>query len=97
MNSATDNNASASLIIREALSVDVPALAALHAQIFYETQGKYPGAPAYELREQQWRQAFEGSDKNWFCFVIENENHELTGFAKGVSYNTMIFPIFPVG
>ncbi len=27
------------------------------------------------------------ANKSWFCFVIENENHELIGFAKGVPYN----------
>ncbi|HEY6977375.1 MAG TPA: GNAT family N-acetyltransferase [Chitinophagaceae bacterium] len=82
-----------SFIIREALPADVPALAALHVKTFHETHGKYPGSPTYEIREHQWLQAFESSD-DWFCFVIENENHELIGFAKGVPYNHNDLPDF---
>ena len=82
-----NNKASASFIIRDALPSDVPALAALHVKTFNETHGESPKGPTYELRESQWQQTFQRTDKSWFCFVIENENHELIGFAKGVPYN----------
>ncbi len=82
-----NNKASASFIIRDALPSDVPALAALHVKTFNETHGESPKGPTYELRESQWQQAFDSKDKSWFCFVIENENHELIGFTKGVPYN----------
>ena len=40
----------------------------------------------YEIREWQWRQAFANADGNWFCFVIERQNGDLIGFAKGIPY-----------
>ena len=39
--------------------------------------------PTYSIREHQWRQAFEETNRDWFCFVIENQNGGLVGFAKG--------------
>jgi hypothetical protein len=45
--------------IRDAVLGDVPALARLHVQTFNEThRGGRPGGPTYELRDQQWREAF---------------------------------------
>jgi GNAT superfamily N-acetyltransferase len=43
--------------------------------------------PTYELRERQWREAFEKTDGSWFCLVIERWNGELIGFVKGVRYS----------
>jgi GNAT superfamily N-acetyltransferase len=83
----TKRVAATSFIIRKALAPDIPALAALQVETFYETHGKYPGAPTYEIREQQWEEQFKKTDGSWFCFVIENESQELVGFAKGVPYN----------
>src|ERR671919_2959595 len=40
--------------------------------------------PSVEIREWQWRQAFEKQDGSWFCFVVERTNGELVGFAKAV-------------
>jgi len=52
-------------------------------ETFNETHpGGRPGGPSYELREGQWREAFERQTKNWFCYVIEAERGELVGFAK---------------
>jgi ribosomal protein S18 acetylase RimI-like enzyme len=72
--------------IREASPNDVPALAALHVQTFNETHGSYPGSPTYQLRVEQWQKAFEDEYQEWFCLVIETENLELIGFAKGQPY-----------
>jgi ribosomal protein S18 acetylase RimI-like enzyme len=67
--------------IREARADDVPALAALHVATFKEAHGQR-GAPNYELREAQWRAAFERG-LNWFCYVAEAPDGRLVGFAKG--------------
>jgi ribosomal protein S18 acetylase RimI-like enzyme len=67
--------------LREARSQDIPALAQLHVETFNETHGRH-GAPKYELRESQWRKAFD-SDRDWFCYVVEDSRGDLVGFAKG--------------
>ena len=67
---------------------DIPALAALHVQTFNEThRSGRPGGPPYELRERQWREAFERQDGSWFCYVIEHSRGELLGFAKGTPHD----------
>jgi ribosomal protein S18 acetylase RimI-like enzyme len=74
--------------IREAREADVPALAALHVRTFNEThRGGLPGGPPCELRERQWREAFERQDGSWFCYVIEDRDGELVGFAKGTPHD----------
>jgi L-amino acid N-acyltransferase YncA len=74
--------------IRPATSNDIPALAALHVQTFNETHLRGgSGGPSYELREHQWNEAFADTGTPWFCFVIENENGELVGFAKGTRHD----------
>jgi ribosomal protein S18 acetylase RimI-like enzyme len=80
-----------SFIIREAIAADITALAELHVKTFNETHG--PG-PTYEIRERQWREAFEVTDRSWFCCVVEGENGELVGFAKGVPYDHGDLPDF---
>src|SRR5262245_28557465 len=77
-----------SFAIREAVVDDVPALAALHVQTFNETHGRGRGdGPTYELRERQWRDAFAVDDGSWFCFVAEDEDGKLLGFAKGTPHD----------
>ena len=74
--------------IRDAVPGDVPALARLHVQTFNEThRGGRPGGPSYELREQQWREAFAAGDGRWFCYVVEGADGELVGFAKGTPHD----------
>jgi L-amino acid N-acyltransferase YncA len=74
--------------LRDARETDIPALAALHVQTFNEThRGGRPGGPSCELREQQWREAFERQDGSWFCYVIEDPRGELVGFAKGTPHD----------
>jgi ribosomal protein S18 acetylase RimI-like enzyme len=74
--------------LRDAREPDIPALARLHVQTFNEThRGGRPGGPSYELRERQWREAFERRDGSWFCYVIEDDNGELVGFAKGTPHD----------
>ena len=71
--------------IREARADDLPALAALHVATFKEAHG-HRGAPTYELREAQWRAAFE-REVNWFCYVAETPDGQLVGFAKGTLHD----------
>lgn len=74
--------------IRDALVGDVRALARLHVQTFNEThRGGRPGGPSYELRDQQWRAAFAAPDGRWFCYVVEDGDGELVGFAKGTLHD----------
>jgi ribosomal protein S18 acetylase RimI-like enzyme len=73
--------------IREATIADIPALAALHVETFHETHGQYPGSPTYALRQYQWRKIFEDKGESWFCFLVEDENGALVGFAKGQPYD----------
>jgi ribosomal protein S18 acetylase RimI-like enzyme len=72
--------------VREAQSTDVPALAALHVVTFKEAHGAGPRSPSYDLRERQWRTAFE-RDRDWFCYVAEAPDGQLIGFAKGTRHD----------
>jgi ribosomal protein S18 acetylase RimI-like enzyme len=72
--------------LREAQPADVPALAALHVSTFKEAHGANPHSPSYELRESQWRAAFE-RDTAWFCYVAEAPDGQLIGFAKGTRHD----------
>lgn len=77
----------ASFIIRDATPADATAIAALHVQTFNQTHGVLPGGgPTLQLREYQWTEQFKQTGGNWFCFVIENSNGQLVGFAKGLPY-----------
>jgi hypothetical protein len=74
--------------IRNAQAEDVAALARLHVQTFNEThRDGRSGGPSYELREQQWREAFASRDNPWFCLVVEDEGGQLVGFAKGTLHD----------
>jgi GNAT superfamily N-acetyltransferase len=53
---------------------------------FNETHTVNNDGPTYELREHQWRSAFAKDDGSWFSIVIENEQGELIGFAKGTPH-----------
>ena len=70
--------------IRNATTDDIAELARLHVQTFNEThRGGRSGGPSYELREQQWREAFAVTDGSSFCFVVEDADGKLVAFAKG--------------
>jgi ribosomal protein S18 acetylase RimI-like enzyme len=74
--------------LRDARESDIPALARLHVQTFNETHRRgLPLGPSYELRDAQWREAFNRRNGSWFCFVIEDDHGELVGFAKGTPHD----------
>jgi len=76
-----------SFIIREALVEDISALATLHVKTWSETYWTTVFPPTYQVREYQWHQQFKVTDGSWFCFVVENKNKQLVGFAKGKTCN----------
>jgi ribosomal protein S18 acetylase RimI-like enzyme len=83
-----------SFIIREARVEDISALATLHVKTWSETYWTTVFPPTYQVREYQWHQQFKVTDGSWFCFVVENKNKQLVGFAKGKTYNHSDLPEF---
>lgn len=84
---------------REAKNSDISELAKIHSIAWretYEVLNPPPNFnyPSVELREYQWHEIFKNSDGNWFCFVVENRNGEIIGFAKGQKYNHSDLPDF---
>lgn len=75
-----------SFIIRQATAADLSALARVHVTAWNATYPGYPSPPTYELRESQWRAAFQAGDAHWFCFAVERDDGELVGFAQGNRY-----------
>lgn len=74
--------------VRAATADDVPALARLHVQTFTEAhRGGRSGGPSCELRERQWREAFDATDGHSFCVVVEDDTGEMVGFAKGTPHD----------
>jgi len=71
--------------IREARRQDIAPLAELHVATFKEAHGGFR-APSVELRESQWRKAFD-QDRDWFCLVAKGLEGQLLGFAKGTLHD----------
>lgn len=76
-----------SFLIREALSSDIPALAQLHVKAWNETYPFVKRPPSVEIRTYQWKELFNQADQKWCCFVVENRDKKLIGFARGLPYN----------
>jgi GNAT superfamily N-acetyltransferase len=68
---------------RDMTAANVSAVAALHVATFNETHTLNNDGPSFALRESQWRKAFTDHDGNWFGVVIEGDDRQLVGFAKG--------------
>ncbi len=81
-----------SFVIREATPQDIPELATLHVKTWSDTYWNVKNPPTYQIREFQWREQFKVIDGSWFCFVVENQNGKLVGFAKGTSYASSDLP-----
>lgn len=72
-----------SLRIREATTADVEPLARLHVTTWNATYGAFGlRGPSVEIRERQWRAAFERRDPDWFSLVVERLDGGLVGFAQ---------------
>lgn len=83
-----------SFTIREVTPDDLSALAALHVQTWADTYWTVKNPPTYEIREHQWREQFQVKDGSWFCFVVQNREGRLIGFAKGEKYSHADLPDF---
>jgi ribosomal protein S18 acetylase RimI-like enzyme len=83
-----------SRMIREATMADIPALAELHVKTWNATYPEVQKKPTYAIRERQWREAFGITDGSVFCFVVEGQDGELVGFAKGTPYAHADLPDF---
>ena len=83
-----------SFVIREARSDDIAELARLHVKTWNETYRNVKNPPTVQIRENQWREQFKVTDGSWFCFVVEDPQGELVGFAKGNAFNHSDLPDF---
>lgn len=68
---------------REANLADLEALVKLHVASWNATYPHYFPKPTPELRKKQWEKAYLDKEGNWFCYVVENSNGEIIGFATG--------------
>src|ERR1700761_6555798 len=82
----------ASVTIREAIIDDIPELAALHVKAWAETYWNVKRPPTFEIREYQWREQFKITDGSWFCFLAQNKEGKIIGFAKANTYNHADLP-----
>lgn len=72
-----------SLRIREATPDDISALARLHVVTWNDTYAPFGmKGPGVQVREAQWREAFERRDEHWFCYVVQNRTGKLIEFAQ---------------
>lgn len=69
--------------IREARVEDIPELAELHVTTWNDAYAPIMTGPSAEIREMQWRQAFE-KPGDWFCLLLVRPDQQLVGFAKGI-------------
>lgn len=69
--------------LREATVRDVAAVATLHVETFRETHG---GGPTVSVREAQWQRILSANDATDFTFVVEENGHQLIGFARGTRH-----------
>lgn len=79
-------------LIREATAKDIAKLAALHVKAWSETYPKLRLAPSLPIREGQWADEFAQPSHTWFCFVIEDPQQVLVGFALGKTYHNPDMP-----
>lgn len=70
--------------LREATVRDVANLALLHVETFRETHG---GGPTVSVRQDQWQRILSANDPADFTFVVEDNGHQLVGFARGTRHN----------
>jgi ribosomal protein S18 acetylase RimI-like enzyme len=71
-----------SIIFRDAIAADVPALAELHVTTWNATYNT-SGGPTIEIRAWQWTQVFSKDNRRDFVLVLEDRNGRLIGFTWG--------------
>ena len=79
-------------MIREALPSDLPALVDIHVTSFNAIYPSYQPKPGYQFRERQWKKAFVERPDNWFCFVAQQVDGPVVGFATGHDFYDPVLP-----
>lgn len=72
-----------SILFRDAVSEDIPALAELHVTTWNATYRTSNG-PTVETRTWQWNKVFTKWNRRDFVLVLEDQNGRLIGFTWGV-------------
>ena len=75
-----------SIIVRDAVAADIPALAELHVTTWNATYRTSRG-PSVSTRARQWTQMFNKVPRLDFVVVLEDRNGRLIGFAAGKPYD----------
>jgi len=71
-----------SIVFRDAVAADIPALADLHVTTWNATYNTTRG-PTIATRTWQWNQVFAKENRRDFVLVLEDRNGRLIGFAWG--------------
>lgn len=71
-----------SIIFRDAVAADIPALAELHVTTWNATYNTTRG-PTIAIRAWQWNQVFAKENRRDFVLVLEDRNGRLIGFTWG--------------
>jgi ribosomal protein S18 acetylase RimI-like enzyme len=71
-----------SIIFRDAVAADIPALAELHVTTWNATYNTARG-PTIATRTAQWNQVFAKENRRDFVLVLEDRNGRLIGFTWG--------------
>jgi ribosomal protein S18 acetylase RimI-like enzyme len=71
-----------SIVFRDAVAADIPALAELHVTTWNATYNTSRG-PSIETRAWQWSKVFAQENRRDFVLVLEDRNGRLIGFTWG--------------
>ncbi len=71
-----------SIVFRDAVAADIPALAELHVTTWNATYNT-TGGPTVATRAWQWNQVFAKENRRDFVLVLEDRNGRLIGFTWG--------------
>ena len=74
-----------SIIVRDAVAADIPALAELHVTTWNATYRTSRG-PSISTRIRQWKEVFDRTPRSDFVLVLEDRSGRLVGFAAGKPY-----------
>lgn len=72
-----------SIVFRDAVPADIPALAELHVTTWNATYNTMSG-PSIATRTSQWKQIFSRENRRDFVLVLEDRNGRLIGFTWGI-------------
>jgi len=70
------------IVCRDAVAADIPALAELHVVTWNATYRTTRG-PSVDTRQRQWAQVFSKEDRRDFVLVLEDRTGRLIGFTWG--------------